>query len=218
VNEYLHALIDFVSDHGGWAYTTVFVAALLEAVPVLGSFVPGSTVIVAVSALVPLGRLSLGMILGAAIGGAAIGDGAAFWAGHRFKRRILEFWPLSAYPTLIAQSEEFFRRHGALAVLFARFVAPIRAFVPVTAGALGMAPARFFSVNIPAIVLWAVAHVVSSAVAGSAIAEWGEKIGPYALGGASVIAVIAFLVWARKHWHLCHPHFNPQQRADSAKN
>lgn len=208
VNESLHALIGFVSDHAGWAYATVFLAALLEAVPVLGSFVPGSTVIVAISALVPLGQLSLPMILGAAIVGAAIGDGAAFWLGHRFKRGILELWPLSAYPTLIAQSEVFFRRHGTLAVLFARFVAPIRAFVPVTAGALGMAPARFFTVNIPAIALWAVAHVVSSAVAGSAVAQWGEKIGPYALGGASIVAVIAFLVWAQKRWHLCHPHFH----------
>src|SRR5260221_10024354 len=116
VNESLHVLTDFVSDHAGWAYATVFFAALLEAVPVLGSFVPGSTVIVAISALVPLGRLSLPIILASAIVGAAVGDGAAFGAGHRFKRHILELWPLSVYPTLIAQSEEFFRRHGTLAV------------------------------------------------------------------------------------------------------
>jgi len=217
LNESLHALIGFVSDHAGWAYATVFVAALLEAVPVLGSFVPGSTVIVAVSALVPLGQLSLAIILFGAFLGAVLGDGGAFFLGHRFKRHILELWPLSAYPTLIAQSEEFFRRHGTLAVLFARFVAPIRAFVPVTAGSLGMAPARFFTVNIPAIALWAVAHVVSSAVAGSAVAEWGEKIAPYALGGASVVAVIAFLAWAQKHWHLCHPHMVHLRRQAEAK-
>ena len=217
VNESLHALIGFVSDHAGWAYATVFLAALLEAVPVLGSFVPGSTVIVAISALVPLGRLSLPIILSSAIVGAMIGDGTAFWLGHRFKRHILELWPLSAYPTLIAQSEEFFRRHGTLAVLFAQFVAPIRAFVPITAGALGMSPPRFFTVNIPAIALWAVAHVVSSALAGSAVAEWGERVGPYALGAASIVAAIAFLVWAQKHWHLCHPHMPHLRRHAEAK-
>src|SRR5262249_22863760 len=96
VNDSLHALIGFVSDHSGWAYATVFPAALLEGVPVLGSFVPGSTVIVAISALVPIGQLSLPMILTSAIVGAAIGDGAAFWLGHRLKRHILELWPLSA--------------------------------------------------------------------------------------------------------------------------
>jgi len=42
----------------------------------------------------------------------------------------------------------FFRRWGALAVFFARFVPPIRAFVPVTAGALGMTPLRFLRPSI----------------------------------------------------------------------
>ena len=53
----------------------------------------------------------------------------------------------------MAQSEAFFHRWGALAVFFARFVPPIRAFVPITAGALGMPPLRFYSVNIPAILV-----------------------------------------------------------------
>jgi membrane-associated protein len=217
VNESLQWLIGFVSDHAGFAYTIVFLSALLEAVPVVGSFVPGSTVIVAISALVSTGRLSLSIILFSAIIGAAIGDGTAFWLGHRLKQRILELWPLSAYPHLIAQSEEFFRRHGTLAVLFARFVAPIRAFVPVTAGALGMAPLRFFSVNIPAIVLWAVAHVLSSAVAGSVLSEWGKQIEPYAIGAIAIVAVIAFVAWAQKRWHLCHPNFiHARHRAEAS--
>ncbi len=49
----------------------------------------------------------------------------------------------------MAQSEAFFHRWGALAVFFARFLPPIRAFVPVTAGALGMPPILFFGVMFP---------------------------------------------------------------------
>src|SRR6266481_1857714 len=86
--------------------------------------------------------------------GALLGDGTAFWIGHRTKREILNSWPMSKYPRVVAQSEAFFRRWGALAVFFARFVPPIRAFVPITAGALGMPPVRFYAVNIPAILLW----------------------------------------------------------------
>jgi membrane protein DedA with SNARE-associated domain len=207
VAEYLQSLVGFVSDHAEWAYAAVFLAALLEAVPVLGSFVPGSTVIVAISALVASGRLSLAILLVCATVGALIGDGAAFLSGHRMKGRVLDLWPLSAYPNLIAQSEEFFRRHGMLAVFFARFVAPIRAFVPITAGALGMPPYRFFLVNVPAVVLWAAAHVLSSALAGSALGGWGTRAEPYVLAAIAVVAVIAFLAWARKHWQLCHPRF-----------
>ena len=112
-------------------------------------------------------------MLAAAIAGALLGDGSAFWIGHRSQREILSTWPLTNYPRVVAQSEEFFRRWGTLAVFFARFVPPIRAFVPITAGALGMPPARFFAVNIPAILLWAPAHVLPGVLAVSALDDYG---------------------------------------------
>ena len=153
----------------GSAYLTLFLAALLEAVPVVGSVIPGSTIILALSALVPGGELRLDWVLAAAVAGAMLGDGTAFWIGHRAQREILSTWPMSNYPRVIAQSEAFFHRWGALAVFFARFVPPIRAFVPITAGALGMPPLRFYAVNIPAILLWAPAHVLPGVLAVSAL-------------------------------------------------
>ncbi len=57
-------------------------------------------------------------------------------------------------------------------MFFARFVPPVRAFVPVTAGALGMAPAKFYAVNIPAILAWAPAHVLPGVLAVSALHEY----------------------------------------------
>lgn len=207
----LHSLITAVSDHAGWAYVTVFLAALLEAIPVVGSFVPGTTIIVAISALVSSGGLDLWIILAAAILGGAIGDGGAFGAGYRIKRHVLQMWPLSAYPGIVAQSEEFFRRRGTLAVFLARFIAPVRAFVPLVAGAMGMAARRFFLVNLPAVALWAAAHVLASAFAAdllqrTALQSWAKTIEPYAIPVFAILAAIAFAVWAIRHWHLCAPH------------
>ena len=166
-------LISFVSAHVLLAYLTLFLAALLEAVPIVGSVIPGSTIIFALSALVPGGELKLEWVLAAAVAGAVLGDGSAFCLGHREQREILNCWPLSTYPRVVAQSEAFFHRWGALAVFFARFVPPIRAFVPITAGALGMLPSRFYAVNIPAILLWAPAHVLPGVMAVSLLDEWG---------------------------------------------
>jgi membrane protein DedA with SNARE-associated domain len=166
-------LISFVSAHAWLAYLTLFLAALLEAVPVVGSVIPGSTIIFALSALVPGGELKLGWVLLAAVAGALLGDGAAFCLGYREQREILNAWPLSNYPRVVAQSEAFFHRWGTLAVFFARFVPPIRAFVPVTAGALGMTPPRFFAVNVPAVLLWAPAHVLPGVLAVSALHRYG---------------------------------------------
>jgi membrane protein DedA with SNARE-associated domain len=201
-------LIAFVSAHPWLAYLTLFLAALLEAVPVVGSVVPGSTIILALSALIPGGELRLEWVLLAAIAGALLGDGSAFWIGHRAQREILSAWPMSNYPRLIAQSEAFFHRWGTLAVFFARFVPPIRAFVPITAGALGMPPLRFYAVNIPAILLWAPLHVLPGVLAVSALHEYAGL--PHhaglarhywmlaVIGGALIVALATWTI-RRRH-------------------
>jgi len=201
-------LIAFVSAHAGLAYLTLFLAALLEAVPIVGSVIPGSTIIFALSALVPGGELRLEWVLAAAITGALIGDGSAFWIGHREQREILSSWPLSNYPRVIAQSEAFFHRWGTLAVFLARFVPPIRAFVPITAGAVGMSPPMFYAVNIPAILLWAPAHVLPGVLAVSALHKYGG-FEPHAeiakhywmLSVIACAAIIALVTWTIRRRH-----------------
>jgi membrane protein DedA with SNARE-associated domain len=199
VASYIDQLIAFVSAHAWLAYLTLFLAALLEAVPVLGSVVPGSTIILALSALVPGGELKLQWVLLVVIAGALIGDGSAYVLGHRNLREILNAWPLNRYPAVIAQSEAFFRRWGTWAVFFARFVPPIRAFVPVTAGALGMARIRFFAANIPAVLLWAPVHVLPGVLAISALHRYAgipHHVGlkPYWIGAVIFGAIIVGLV------------------------
>jgi membrane-associated protein len=160
------------------------------------------------SALVPNGDLQLPWVLTAAVAGAVLGDGSAFWVGHRSQREILSTWPMANYPGVLAQSEAFFNRWGALAVFFARFVPPIRAFVPITAGALGMPPHRFYAVNIPAILLWAPAHVLPGVLAVSLLERYGHLAGlggharhywmPLVIAGALITAII---VWALRRRH-----------------
>jgi len=207
VSSVIDPLIAFVSAHALLAYSTIFLAALLEAVPIIGSVIPGSTIILALSALIPGGELDLTGVLASAIAGAALGDGAAFWLGHRSQREILSAWPMSRYPNVLAQSEAFFHRWGALAVFFARFVPPIRAFVPITAGALDMPPLRFYPVNILAIALWAPAHILPGVLAVSALDRAGGLAGlegsakhywiPLVVGGALILALVVWIVRRR---------------------
>ena len=212
---YIDPLIVFLSDHLWQAYVTLFLAALLEAAPVVGSFIPGSTVILALSALVSGGELKLQWVLLAAILGAMLGDGSAFWTGHRAQREILSSWPLTNYPRVVAQSEDFFQRWGTWAVFFARFVPPIRAFVPVTAGALGMPPPRFYAVNIPAILVWAPLHVLPGVMAvslldrydvfrhtgGSAKHHWM----PLIIAGALILGLAIWTIRRRNGGNLIEP-------------
>ena len=99
MTSFLDPLIAFVSAHAWLAYLTLFLAALLEAVPVVGSLVPGSTIILALSALVPGGELKLVPVLAAAAAGAMLGDGTAYLIGYRsrtvtvFQWRLLRWYP-----------------------------------------------------------------------------------------------------------------------------
>ena len=208
MTSFIEPLVAFVSAHTWLAYLTLFLAALLEAVPIIGSVVPGSTIILALSALIPGGQLRIEWVLAAAVAGAMLGDGTAFWIGHRSRREILDTWPMSTYPRVVAQSAAFFHRWGALAVFFARFLAPIRAFVPITAGALDMPPLRFYPVNILAILLWAPAHVLPGVLAVSALERYGKLIGlgaaakhywiPLVVGGTLIVALT---IWIIRRWH-----------------
>lgn len=191
---WIESLTHFVALHAWLGYLALFLAAMLEAVPVLGSAIPGSTIILALSALVPSGDLDLIGVLLAAAAGAMIGDGVAFWTGHVQQQRILEAWPMSKYPAVIAQSEAFFHRFGVLAVLFGRFVPPIRAFVPVTAGALGMRPLKFYGVNVSAVLLWAPAHVLPGVLAVSMLHHYSGL--PHATGYGKQIWIPAVIVIA----------------------
>lgn len=208
VTSFLDPLIAFVSTHAWLAYLTLFLAALLEAVPVVGAAIPGSTVILALSALVPGGELRFEGVLAAAIAGALIGDGSAFWVGHRSQREILNAWPLVNYPKLIEESEGFFHQWGTPAVFFARFVPPIRAFVPITAGSLGMAPWKFYSVNVAAIAVWALAHTLPGVLAVSALHRYAglphhEHVGKHLWMMAVVFGavILGAVIWTIRRRH-----------------
>lgn len=200
VDTYLNDLIGFVSIHALSAYAAIFLAALFEAIPIFGSIIPGSTIIVALSALVPSGNLKLVPVLLAAFSGAIIGDGLAYLIGFRSKESVLSAWPMSRYPNLVDDSRKFFHRYGTLAVFFARFVPPVRAFVPITAGALSMPPAKFFTVNIIAVGLWAPAMVLPGVMAAAAIEQWGVRVKHYGWPLVGGIIAIGAVAWAIYHW------------------
>jgi len=222
VASFIDPLIAFVSAHAELAYLTLFLAALLEAVPIVGSVIPGSTIIFALSALIPGGELRLEWVLAAAITGALFGDGSAFWIGYREQREILNAWPLSNYPRIVAQSEAFFHRWGTLAVFFARFVPPIRAFVPITAGALGMSPPIFYAVNIPAILFWAPAHVLPGVLAVTALHRYAG-FAPHAgiakhywmlsvIGGALIVALVIWAIRRQRGGSAIEPAVSPVRK------
>jgi hypothetical protein len=70
-----------------------------------------------------------------------------FWIGREFGDPLLAKWGhligLDIWKRMLGRY--LFARYGALIVFFGRFVAPLRAFAALLAGANGLAPYRFFA-------------------------------------------------------------------------
>jgi membrane protein DedA with SNARE-associated domain/membrane-associated phospholipid phosphatase len=192
---------DWLSAHSHIAYLAVFLLAFSESIPMIGVVVPGTAVILALSALVPSGVLRLWPLLAAATAGAIVGDGVSFWLGHRYRGEILGHWPLSRYPELIERSEAFFKRHGDKSVFIARFAPGVRAFIPIFAGMLAMPMRRFYAVNIASALVWAASHILSGVLFGATFRALGAAAKPAAILLAVLFAV-GWAVWSLVRWTL----------------
>jgi membrane protein DedA with SNARE-associated domain len=189
---YLSDITGFISMHPQYAAWAVFLLAFSEAIPIIGTVVPGSTLIVAISALAIEAAISPWLLLVAATLGAIVGDGTSFWLGQRFHRRILQRWPLNRFPELIARSEAFFNRYGGASVFLARFTAVVRAFVPLIAGIVRMPARQFYVANVLSAIVWAPAHVFPGVVFGLLVSLAGaspEQI--FILAVAAMILCVA---------------------------
>jgi membrane protein DedA with SNARE-associated domain len=174
--DFLHfGLTSFVRMHPEYAALAVFFLAFSEAIPIVGTIVPGSTLIVAISALATGADVSPWWLLVAAVVGAILGDGASFWLGLRLQREVLQRWPLNRFPKFIARSEDFFARYGAMSVFLARFTAVVRAFVPLIAGIVRMPARQFYVANVLSALAWAPAHVFPGAAFGLLVRLAGAR-------------------------------------------
>ena len=219
---YFHDLVAFVAHHHHWAGVVTFLAALIEGIVVIGSFVPGATLIVALSALIAYGGEAWWPLILWAAAGALAGDASAYWLGRTHGERIARTWPFATRPQLITGGEAFFRRHGGWSVLIGRFVPPARAVVPVVAGLMGMAPSRYLTAGAISALAWGTSHVLTGLIASYALAGLGTVsrrlvvvVAVFALGLVIIIALVrlaigiglkvmpavtgATLAWARSH-------------------
>lgn len=182
---FLVGLIDVARSHQVLAYILVFGLAASEAMPLLGAVVPGTAIILGISALIPAKAVGLWPVMIAATLGAILGDGIGYWFGHRYRHVITDIWPLTRYPRLISQGKVFFERHGGKSVFIGRFVPGVKGFVPLIAGIEAMRPARFYAMNIISACIWGASHVLTGALVGASFEMFGV-----ALGRATIVLIV----------------------------
>lgn len=169
MESHLQALTSYFSTHPGLALGAVFAAALLESLALIGTVVPGSTIVFVGGVLVGLRALDPGWTAAAAVSGAILGDGISFWLGRHHHERLRAMWPLRTHPAWFERGQAYFALHGGKSVLLGRFLAPVRAIVPVIAGMSDMPVARFYAVNVLSALAWAGAHLLPGMLFGASL-------------------------------------------------
>jgi membrane protein DedA with SNARE-associated domain len=145
-------LISLIPIYGPWI---IFGIVAIESA---GVPLPGETILVASALLsAATGEINIIAVVLAAAAGAIVGDGVGYMIGRRlglpFLRRYGRHIRLDDDRLLIGRY--LFFQYGNAVVFFGRFIAVLRMFAALLAGANGMPAARFFFFNITGGVCWA---------------------------------------------------------------
>lgn len=203
---YLQPLFDWIAQHQTWAGVIVFLIAMTESLAIVGLFIPGAVLMLAVGALIGTGTLPFWPTFWWAVAGAVAGDGISFWLGRHYKQQLRSLWPFSRYPALLDHGERFIEQHGGKSVLFGRFFGPVRAIVPASAGIMGMSPGRFLFANVGSALVWAPAFLLPGMVFGASLNLAAEVASRLAMMMAGLVALIWFSLWlSRRIYHLLAP-------------
>jgi len=135
--------------------------------------------------------------MGAAAGGAILGDNLGYWLGRRAGWGLLLRLGrlLGRRPEQMEALRERFLRHAGKSVLLGRFVAVLRVLAGPIAGALHMPYARFLLFNMLGAVLWATTMVGLAWIGGRWIPFETMVKDVVAFGlGALVLLVVVLMV------------------------
>lgn len=138
-----------------YTYPVLLLLVLLES---LGIPLPGEIALVTASAYAANGHISIYVVIGLAAIGATVGGVLGYAIG--IKGGLLLVTRYGGYVGLrqshIDRAHTFFERYGARTILFGRFIAILRTWAAVIAGAACMSFRKFVAYNTIGSVVWAI--------------------------------------------------------------
>jgi membrane protein DedA with SNARE-associated domain len=189
-----HELIHLIAHNGYW------IVALTIGLECLGLPLPGESILIAAAIYAGSSHaLSIWLVIGTAALGAILGSTIGFWIGREGGYRLLLRYGRRFGMTdgRIKLGQYLFLKHGGKIVFFCRFVAVLRVFVPLFAGANQMSWRSFLFFNVAGAMVWAILY-------GAGAYYLGEKLHLFtryvAIGSApaAVILVAAAVIFVRR--------------------
>jgi len=181
-----------------YGYLAVVVLIGLES---MGIPLPGETMLI--TAAVYAGsthRLSIGLVILAAVAGAILGDNLGYFIGREGGFRLVRRYGhrIRVTEARLRLGAYLFRRYGAQVVFFGRFVALLRALAALLAGVNHMPWPRFLTFNAAGGFCWAMLYGIGGYAFGR---ELDRVTGPFrwVLVVLALAATVGFLVFLRRN-------------------
>jgi membrane protein DedA with SNARE-associated domain len=189
------ALIKLIPIYGPWI---IFGIVALESA---GVPLPGETILVAAALLASTtAQINIVVVVLAAAAGAIVGDGMGYMVGRKlglpFLRRYGRYIRLDEDRLLIGRY--LFFRYGNAVVFFGRFIAVLRMFAALLAGASCMPAGRFFFFNMIGGVCWACLFGFGAYAAGAEIYTISGTLSVISLG-LFIAAGYALSIFVRRN-------------------
>jgi membrane-associated protein len=151
-------LVELLAQHGSWIYPLMFAVIFAETGLVVTPFLPGDSLLFGLGALAAIdssGTLSptwLAVLLSLA---AVLGNTTNYWIGRAIGQQAFSGRYRFIKVDYLRQTEAWFAKHGALAMVLARFAPIVRTFAPFVAGIGRMHHGRFQIYNFVGGLAWA---------------------------------------------------------------
>ena len=196
----MSGLVEHILRLPTWiALLIVFAVPALEASTFLGFIFPGEIACLLGGVLAFESKVSLALVIVAAVTGAVVGDSVGFAIGFRYGDALLNKIPSRFLkPEHIVRTKELIVRFGGRAVFIGRFAAALRALVPGFAGVSKMRYRTFLIWNLAGGTIWATAVVIAGYLAGNA---WRRAASDISLIGWCVLGLVVLMAvvwWVRR--------------------
>lgn len=156
----------------------------------LGLVFPGDSLLFTAGLLASQGKLNVAAVVLGCFVAAFVGAEVGYWLGHRFGPALFRKPDSRIFKKeYVERSREFFERHGAKAIVLARFVPFVRTLAPMLAGIGEMPRSTFLTFNLIGAFLWAIGISVAGYFLGSTIPD----IDRYLLPIIGLIIVLSLL-------------------------
>ncbi|KVP83663.1 cytochrome O ubiquinol oxidase [Burkholderia ubonensis] len=194
MSETIHAWLGAVGAHPALVLVIVFAAACAEAIALIGTVVPAGAVMFAAGTLIGAGALDGWITIGVAVAGAVVGDGISYELGRHYRSEVRKWWARRGLAASYERGEQFVLRHGMKSIVLARFLAPVRAVVPVVVGCASLPRRSFYPTNVASALVWAPVHVAPG-IAFGASAALAEAVSTRVAAILLVVAALVVAVW-----------------------